>query len=471
MLRISVDNLVTVTGGELLCGSVESHAVGLTIDSRQSTAGCVFVALPGAQVDGHDFAREALSGGARVLVVTRGREELLPVLTSAMGRGASVVRVADALGAVSDLAAWHRSRMLCAVVGITGSTGKTTTKDMLTAVLRTEMRVVSTQGNRNNDLGVPLTLLEAGSDTDVLVVEMGMRGPGEIARLSRLAKPTMGLVTNVGTSHIERLGSVDAIAQAKGELVEAILSDGAVFLNGDDVNTDRLAAMAVAPVTRYGLSDLCEVRAERVAIDENSLASFDLVTPQGEVPVTLSVPGRHNIYNALAAASVALRLAVSLEHVAEGLARAEVTAMRMEMFTTASSVTVINDAYNANPVSMRAAIETLAALRVDGRRIAVLGDMGELGQLADLAHFEIGELVARCGIDVLVTVGRRSRRIAEGARAEGMAATDVRPCAQVGEAHGVLDDLVESGDTVLVKASRFMGLEAVVDGLVSPHDR
>ncbi len=469
MLRISVDTLVETVSGELLCGRPDAYAFGLTIDSRTCEAGNVFLALPGERTDGHDHLREALLSGAHVLVVTRPREQLLSELTIALGRGAAVVRVQDATSALAALAAWHRDRLLCPVIGITGSTGKTTTKDLLSAVLSTQMRVVSTVGNRNNDLGVPLTVLSAGTDTDVLVVEMGMRGPGQIASLCSLAKPTLGLVTNVGVSHIELLGSVGAIADAKGELVEAIPADGAVFLNGDDAHTERLARLAKAPVVRYGTTEGCAVRAVGTTVDDTGRPSFGLATPQGEVDVSLAVPGRHNVYNALAAASVALRLAVPLHEVASALGGAKVTGMRMETFTTAAGVFVINDAYNANPVSMKAAIETLAGIRTGGKRVAVLGDMGELGSLADLAHFELGERVALSGVEVLVTVGRKARRIAEGARAEGMDPASVRPCVTVDEAIEVLDDVVEPGDAVLVKASRFMGLEAVVEGLVNPR--
>jgi UDP-N-acetylmuramoyl-tripeptide--D-alanyl-D-alanine ligase len=331
------------------------------------------------------------------------------------------------------------------------------------------MSVASTEGNRNNELGVPLTVLDAGTETEALIVEMGMRGEGQIAELCRIARPTLGLVTNIGTSHMELLGSQAAIAEAKGELIEAIPADGAVFLNGDDPHTDALADRASAPVTRYGLNDCCDVSAADIILDDESKASFTLVSPQGSVPVSLAVPGRHNVYNALAAAAVALRLAVPLSDVAEGLGRATLTGMRMEVFTVASGVVVINDAYNANPTSMRAAIETLETMKAQGRRVAVLGDMGELGNLSEIAHLEIGEHVAAHGIDVLVVVGRRARRIGEGARAAGMSPEMVRPCATPEEAVEVLDDILEPGDVVLVKASRSMRLETVVEGLVDPR--
>jgi UDP-N-acetylmuramoyl-tripeptide--D-alanyl-D-alanine ligase len=316
---------------------------------------------------------------------------------------------------------------------------------------------------------VPLTVFSAGSDADALVVEMGMRGLGQIERLCAIARPHFGLVTNVGVSHIELLGTQEAVTSAKGELVSCIPPDGAVFLNGDDAFSEPLSQIAEAPVTLYGLSEACAIRAENIELDDESRPSFDLVSPQGTVRVHVAAPGRHNVYNALAAAAVGLRLAVDLEKVAEGIAAAPASSMRMESFTAASGVVVVNDAYNANPSSMAAAVEALADMKVTGKRVAVLGDMAELGSLTELAHFRIGEQVARLDIDLLVTVGDRARRIADGARATGMDRDLIRPCASVDEAVEVLDDVLVSGDAVLVKASRVMGLEAVVEGIVAPR--
>jgi len=469
MLRATVETIAEVTAAEVLLGGPDINVNDLRVDSREVHAGCVFVALPGETADGHAFVDDALRSGARAVVVTKHAGELADSILLASQRGAAVLRVDDAMRAVQDIATWHRSRLRCAVIGVTGSSGKTTTKDFLASVLGASMRVTSTVGNRNNELGVPLTVLSAGSETDALIVEMGMRGLGQIERLCEIARPHFGLVTNVGTSHIELLGTQEAVASAKGELVRCIPADGAVFLNGDDSFSDALSPMAAAPVTLYGLGERCTVRADDIQLDADSRPMFDLVSAQGTVRVTLPVPGRHNVYNALAAAAVGLRLAVSLESVAEGLAAAPMTSMRMESFTAASGVLVINDAYNANPSSMAAAVETLAAVRATGKRVAVLGDMAELGSLTELAHFRIGEQVAVAGIEVLVTVGERARRIADGAKAKGMAPDTVRPCATVDEAVEVLDDLLSAGDAVLVKASRVMGLEAVVEGIVTPR--
>lgn len=469
MLTAPVSTVLAATRGQLLLGSEDAIGNDLVVDSRLAAPGCIFVALPGERVDGHDYLTDALDAGARVLVVTREMDALDSVRDAAQRRGAAIVRVTDGIAAIQALAAWHRSRLHAKVIGITGSTGKTTSKDFITSVLSAELRVVATQGNRNNELGMPLTLLAAGSETDAVVLEMGMRGLGQIAQLAEVARPDVALVTNVGTSHIEILGTQDAVATAKGELVRAIPARGKVFLNGDDAYSEVLAVDAVAPVVNYGLSERCQVRAVDVVLDEQSRASFTLLMPSGSPCISLPVPGRHNVYNALAAAAVADYLGISPESIAVGLSKATVSAMRMEVFTAANGVTVVNDAYNANPSSMRAALETLAGMRTEGRRVAVVGDMAELGSLSELAHFQLGELVAGLPIDVLVTVGPRAKRIGDGAHAAGLDAFRIRVCATADEASEVLDDLLEPHDVVLAKASRVMGLERVVEGIVTPR--
>jgi len=470
MLTLPVWSLVDVTGGEIIVGSADTMANGLKIDSRQIEPGNVFVAFEGSNTDGHDYLDQAISLGARVLLVTCADDRLEAVAEYVSRRLVTVVRVADALSAIQALAKHHRSRLFCPVIGVTGSTGKTTTKDFITSVLSRVARVVSTEGNRNNELGVPLTLFDAGADTDVIVLEMAMRGAGQIRALAEIARPTAGLITNIGTSHIELLGSQDAIAGAKAELVDAITAQGTVFLNGDDEYTDKIASSAIATVVRYGLKQGNDIRAERISLDEKSQAAFSIVTDDSAVSVSLSLPGRHNVYNALAAAAVGRHLGMSLKEIAAGLQNVLVTEMRMQAFVTVGGLHVINDAYNASPASMRAAIETLSGISLADRRVAVLGDMAELGSLTELAHFRIGEEVARLRIDYLVTVGDRAKRIADGARAEGMEYSRVMSFEAVDDASRKLKELLQPRDAVLVKASRVIGLERIVEELVSPSD-
>ncbi len=463
---MAVGTLIEVTGGRLAHGPDTTVVNGLAIDSREVAPGAAFVAFAGEHVDGRRYVPQAVRAGARAVLVTDPDEELISSVAELRRHDVAVVAIDDPLEAVQALASHHRERLHCPVLGVTGSTGKTTTKDFVAAVLARRLRVVATEGNRNNELGAPLTVMEAGAETEALIVEMAMRARGEIEQLGRIVRPTMGLVTNVGQTHIETLGSEEAIASAKGELVRSVPEKGVVFLNGDDAWTDTLAADTRAEVVRYGLGPACDVRAVDIEVDADGHPSLTLQTPSGSFETSLSVPGRHNAYNAAAAAAVASRLGLDREVIAEGLAEARVSPMRMEVFQSASGVTVINDAYNASPTSMRAGLAALDDIRVAGRRIAVLGDMAELGSLAELAHFELGEDVGRSRVDMLVTVGERAKRIADGARTSGLVDDVIHVCADGREASDVIRGLVREGDGVLVKASRVMGLEHVVEALV-----
>lgn len=469
MVNLSAADIAEITRGELVAGPEDAVVTRVAVDSRRVEPGAAFVAFRGERCDGHAYLAEAVSKGARALIVTRSDAEVLAELSSGRRHDVALVRVDDALGAVQRLGRHHRSRLTCPVLGITGSTGKTSTKDLLQSVLSQRLDVVATAENQNNELGVPLTILRAGPETEVVVVELAMRAQGQIRELCQLASPTLGLVTNVGETHMALLGSQEAIAWAKGELLESLPADGRAFLNGDDAWSRVMADRSAAPVTYYGMGEANEVWAEDVTVTEDGLPRFTIRSPRGAAAVTLPIPGRHNAYNAAAAAAVGLHLGLSLNDVVEGLETAKLSAMRMQLFTSASGVSVINDAYNANPTSMRAALHALADAPAEGRRIAVLGDMAELGSLSELAHFRLGEDAARMGLDALVTVGPKAERIAEGALAEGMAGERVRPCVTVDEASEVLDDLLERGDVVLVKASRVLGLERVVEGIVHPR--
>ena len=469
MVRMSAARLAEVTGASIVAGSGDVVFSGVEIDSRAVPSGGAFFALPGAHCDGNDWVPAAFHAGAKVAVVSRWDAQAADEASQASGGETVVLLVDDTAQALRALARAHRGSLRCPVVAITGSTGKTSTKDFLAAAMQTGRSVVATRGNRNNELGVPLTLLEADGGTDVLIVEMGMRAEGELADLCEIVRPTSGVVTNIGQTHIEVLGSESAIARAKGELVACVPADGRVFLNGDDHWSQTLEARSSAPVTWYGLSEGVDVRATDVEVDEAGRPTMTLVTAEGSVRTRLAVPGRHNAYNAAAATAVALALGATLEEIASGLARALTSDMRMQVFTSAGGIVVINDAYNANPTSMRAALATLADIESEGRRIAVLGDMAELGSLTELAHFSLGEVAARSGVDLLVTVGDRARHIADGALAAGMETRSVRPCTGVEEASEVLDDLTVAGDVVLVKASRCMELERIVEGILNPH--
>jgi UDP-N-acetylmuramoyl-tripeptide--D-alanyl-D-alanine ligase len=466
MVVTDADTIARVTGGEVVAGDGSAMAGSAVIDSREATAGAAFFALPGDRADGHSYIEQALQAGARVVVVARDDVDVRAAFDRAGRPDSALVHVDDVSAALSALARYDRGRLTCPVIGITGSTGKTTTKDFIFSALTLALDVVATEGNRNNELGVPLTLLRADLTTDAVVVEMGMRGEGQIRELCALARPTAGIVTNIGTSHLELLGTQEHIAHAKGELIECLPSDGRAFLNADDEWSARLAATSTAPVTYYGVGPDADVRGTDVDTDERGRVSFMLRTPEGDAPAKLVTPGRHNVYNATAAAAVGLYLGLTLSQVVEGLECATGSPMRMEVFETADGITVVNDAYNANPTSMRAALATLSDMAAQ-RRVAVLGDMAELGSLAELAHFKLGEAVGDARLDGLVTVGALARRIAEGARGQGMAPDRVVAVDSADEAVEAASEMLVAGDVVLVKASRVMGLEKVVEGLTS----
>ncbi len=355
-------------------------------------------------------------------------------------------------------------------MGVTGSVGKTSTKDLVAAVLRRSFNVVATQANHNNELGVPQTVLAAAKDTEVLVVEMGMRGAGQIERLCAFAKPSIGVVTNIGVAHMELLGSQEAIARAKAELPAALPPDGLAVLNADDPLTPLVREAAGidgrgTACKSFGLSEAADVRACDVSLDAGARASFYLDCGDGKPPrqVHLAVRGRHNVENALAAAAVASYLGMPAEKIAAGLADAVPADMRMQIVRGLRGATFVNDAYNASPDSMAAALAALRDMECEGKRVAVLGDMGELGADERELHAQVGRSAARLHVDRLVCVGTLSAAMAAAAVEAGMPAGAVQHFDDVPAAVSWLAEHLQPADIVLVKASRFMGLDKIVE--------
>ncbi|MDT8901690.1 UDP-N-acetylmuramoyl-tripeptide--D-alanyl-D-alanine ligase [Anaeroselena agilis] len=449
MAEFTVSQILEATGGTLV-GAVHRQTFGgVSTDTRTIKRGDLFIALKGDNFDGHDFILRAVENGAAGVIVS-GRETYVPEKTTA-------ILVPDTLAALQDLARYHRRRFDIPVVGITGSNGKTTTKDMTAAVLSGRLRVLKTQANYNNDIGLPQTLLGLDAGHQAAVVEMGMRARGEISRLAAVAAPTVAVITNVGETHVEVLGSVENIAAAKGELVEALAADGVAILNADLPLVRAMQAKTAARVVLYGLGPEAGVRAENIVAGERATA-FDCVHPGGHFSVTVPAVGKHNIYNALAAIAVGLELGLSPDEINAGLATFQASAMRLAI-ETLGPYTVINDAYNASPLSMQAAVETLGTV-ARGRKVAVLGDMLELGELAAAAHSQVGEQLADNGVEVVVTVGEQARHIAAAALAGGVKVAVA--CEGHGEAAEALRKLLRPGDTVLVKGSRGMKMEKML---------
>ncbi len=420
------------TGGTLHGPDVELD--GASFDSRSLRSGQLFVPLV-ADRDGHDFIAQAAAAGAAATLASR------PVETTI-----TVIDVADTAAALMALATWARPRLHATVVGITGSVGKTSTKDLVRAAVGAGRRVAANERSFNNEQGLPVTILGAPDDTEVLVLEMGMRGFGEIARLCAVGRPSIGVVTNVAAAHTEMVGDIDGVARAKSELVAALPAAGTAVLNADDERVAAMADRTDAAILTFGRSASADVRISGVVLDSLARPRFDVHTPWGSAPVALAVSGAHMAYNAAAALAVAGAIGVDLDAAAAALSEASLSSMRMQLLTAAAGGLVINDAYNANPTSMGAALDALAAVDAD-RRVAVLGGMAELAD-PDAGHREIAARTAALGIELLAVGTDRYGTIP-------LDAADV--ARRIGP--------IGPRTVVLVKASRAFGLDGLAVAL------
>jgi UDP-N-acetylmuramoyl-tripeptide--D-alanyl-D-alanine ligase len=451
MKERSLSEIARAVGGRLEGSDVTVG--GVAADGREVRPGDLFVALAGDRVDGHEFVEQARAAGASAALAVRSLPDIPTVI------------VEDTGAALLALASDERDRIDAPVVGITGSTGKTSVKDFTASVLGSRFRVWASPRSFNTEVGVPLTLLNAPADAEAIVLEMGSRGIGHIATLCEVARPQIGVVTSVGLAHMEMFGSLETVAAAKAELVEALPEDGIAVLNADDPIVRAFDARTKASVLRYGVAADADVRGEDVSLDPTGRPSFTLHTPDGTERVELPVPGEHMAWNALAAAAVGVALGLSAGECAAGLKDALVSPWRMEVFDAAGGVRVLNDAYNANPTSMAAALKAARWMAQEGRSIAVLGEMAELGTHALVEHERVGELVARLGIDHLIVVGERATAIAIGAEREGVEPERIVRVQTVEAAVAAVRKLAHAGDVVLLKGSRVAGLERVAEAI------
>lgn len=451
MKTTSIEQLVASVHGTLHCGDSTAVLDSVSTDTRTIGAGSVFFALKGENFDAHDFLLKAVEANAAAIVVER--------IPDGMDfASSSVVVVKDSLNALQSFAAWYIRELDVEVVGITGSNGKTSTKDFTRAVLNQKFKVRSTKGNLNNHIGLPLSVLSLEEDDEVCVLEMGMNHPGEIAPLCKIAKPRIGVITNIGTAHIEYMGSQEAIAEEKGALARSLPNDGVLVVSAACDYADYFRDHTRARIMVVG-NGRGEVRAEELKMDSSG-SSFILVI-DGEAPVRVKLPvvGRHMVANALLAAGVGRTLGMKLDEIAVGLNQASLTSGRLRSFDS-GGVTVFDDTYNANPESMKAAIETLAELRVanSSHRYVVLGKMAELGKHAASASREIGDLAAERGLAVM-TLGNEARAISSAAAKKGADAVHFET---IDAAADWLQTTCVSGDAVLFKGSRAAAMERVM---------
>ena len=437
-MKLLASDLAIAIGGRLVGPDTEID--GATFDSRQVLRHQLFVPIV-AERDGHDFIGDALKAGAGAYLTSR------PEIVE--GLGGTAIVVDDTARALIDAARWGRTQFPAStvVIGVTGSVGKTSTKDLIVAALSSAKRVVANVRSFNNEQGLPVTILNASLATEVLVLEMGMRGLGQIDDLCRIARPHIGIVTRVGEAHTELVGGIEGVAQAKGELIEALPPQGVAILNADDERVIAMRSRSVAPVLSFGESTSADIRIANLHLDAHGCALFDVSTPSGSATVNLSIPGRHMALNAAAAISVGEALGVNLELMVESLRSASISDRRMQSKTTRNGALLLDDCYNANPTSMAAAIETLAQIPAD-RKVAVLGIMAEI-ENADKAHADIAQLARANNIDI----------IAVGTSGYGSTPLTID---QVIEQLSQCDSSV----AILVKGSRVAALERVVDAVI-----
>jgi UDP-N-acetylmuramoyl-tripeptide--D-alanyl-D-alanine ligase len=456
-MDLTLEQIARTAGGRSL--GAAATARGFAFDSRTLVSGEGFVAIR-AERDGHDFVADAAARGAALAVV----DHELP------GIELPQVVVDDTVRALQALAAAARTQLEgVPVVGVTGSAGKTSTKDLTAAALGARFAVQANAASFNNEIGLPVTILGTPPGTEALVLEMGARFEGNIAELCAIARPTIGVVTNIGLAHAEHLGGPDGVARVKGELLEALPAGGLAVISADGEHTAVLRARTGARVLTTGFAADADVQVSDVRVDGELRATFALRSPWGTAPdVTLASRGAYQVANAAQAATVALHLGVPLDAVVDALGRAATSAWRMELTPTSDGIVVVNDAYNASPTSMLAALESFSRLAVTGRRIAVLGEMRELGAIAPAEHARVGEQVGRAGVGVLVTVGGGTDELGSAAAATGV---EVHHVDDTDAAVRKVRSVAAPGDAVLVKASRLVGLERVADALLQPQER
>lgn len=458
-MKLAVSEVIKATGGRLLTGDDKIIINGVSTDSRSTKRGDLFVAIKGERFDGHQFIDAAIKNGASAVLAS----------SSVNASNVALILVSDTVCALKQLAAYYRQLFNTTVVGVTGSTGKTTTKEFIYAVLSQKYDVLKTQGNFNNQIGLPLTVFNLDEKHQYAVLEMGMSALGEIHDLAYIARPHIGVITNIGLSHMEKLGSRENILMAKKEIFDFFTSNDIAVLNSDDRMLRELGSMLPYQVRYFSINNIGDIRANNIYMYKNGCYAYELSMPDNQsLEIRLNIAGYHNIYNSLAAAAVGYEACVPVELIKRGIEGISSTPQRLRILEV-SNVKLIDDTYNANPDSMKAAIDALCDV-AKGRKIAVLGDMLELGHIAEQAHEEIGRFVAQKGIDVLVVIGDMAHLIAQGALNEGMFPDSIHEFKSNDDAEAWLDANLRDGDAMLVKGSHGMHMNEIVDYIVARKD-
>ena len=462
-MTITIEEILRATGGKLLQGDEKSLFQRISTDSRTIGEGELFIALKGRNFDGHRFALEVLAKQAGGVVIEEGQ---------ARGfrwngyRPKAVIAVKDTLKALGDLARDRRRKYRTPVVALTGSNGKTTTKEMISACLETTFPILKTKGNLNNLIGLPLTLLNLTEKERVVILEMGMSVPGEIRELTEIAEPDVGLITNIQKVHLEGMGSLERVKEEKGELFRRMRRDGTILVNQNDPHVIDLAHEFPGQKITFGVEKSADVMAKEIRLRGQEGTAFKLILEGEEIDMVLPLLGRHFVSDALAAIAAASLFGIEVKKAKEVLEHFKPFPMRMEVIRLEGGKTLINDAYNANPRSMELALEALTEVKGEGRAIAVLGDMLELGDSAEEAHQELGEKVKEFSVDFLLTLGEKALLTAESAIRHGFDPKRTRVVKDHSEAISILTGMMREGDWILIKGSRGMTMEKIVEGLI-----
>jgi UDP-N-acetylmuramoyl-tripeptide--D-alanyl-D-alanine ligase len=459
----SIQDILDSTGGTLITGDPGGVFAGISTDSRTINRGDLFIALRGVNFDGHQFVRKAIEGGGKGVMVENKSLEQKGTLEL---RGKALIAVDDTLRALGDIAHSWRKKHPIPLIAVVGSNGKTTTKEIIAVLLEEPFRVLKNRGNLNNLVGLPLTLLDLSPEHTLAVVEMGMNVKGEIERMTQIANPNVGLITNISEAHLEGLGTFEELQKAKGELWTTMRPDGVIVVNQDDANVVKCAQGYLGKRITFGLENPGDVTAEKVRIKGGEGVQFTLALGGEEVGVALPLMGIHSVYNALAGTAVASVFGVPLKKMKKRLEGFKPFSMRMEIIPLRNGTTIINDAYNANPRSMELALKALSEVKEAKRGIAVLGDMLELGRFSEEAHARIGEKVASLGVDLLFTLGENAEIIGKTARQAGFNENRVTVSRDHGDLLLHLKRTLKRGDWILVKGSRAMAMEKIVFGLM-----
>jgi len=459
---LSIEEVLKATRGKLLQGEGNTSFQGISTDSRTVTEGELFIALKGSRFDGHHYVLEALEKKAGGVVI---EEEKVGDIRWNGYRAKAVIAVKDTLFALGNIALDWRRKYRTPLVALTGSNGKTTTKEMIAACLETTFPILKTKGNLNNLIGLPLTLLTLTEKERVVVLEMGMNVPGEIRRLTEIAEPDVGLITNIQKVHLEGMESLERLKEEKGELFRKMRRDGTILVNQDDPRVVDLASDYPGQKITFGIEHPAEVMAKEIRLGGAEGTFFTLILEGEAMEIHLRLLGRHFIPNALSAIAVACLFGVEVKQVKEALENFQSIPMRMEIVPLKGGKTLINDAYNANPHSMGLALETLVEAKGEGRAIAVLGDMLELGNFTKEAHEQLGEKVSELSIDFLLALGEEAPIVVESAIRHGFPLERVRVVESHSEAISILKQMIQNGDWILVKGSRRMAMEKIVEGL------